>query len=62
MVNVRLLDFFDKKGALSTLQYAGVAKRKIIDQVLSLEATVGSPKQTVSKSNSSSSTLKKYTI
>ena len=40
MVNVRILDFFDQKGTLSTLQYGDRAKRTIIDKLLSLEATV----------------------
>ena len=39
-MNVRLLDFFDQKGTLSTLQYGGRAKRTTIDDLLSLEATV----------------------
>ena len=40
MVNVRLFDFFDQKGTLSTVQYRGRAKRTTIDQLLSLEDTV----------------------
>ena len=40
MVNVRLLDFFDQKGTLSTLQCGVRAKRTTIDHLLSLEATV----------------------
>ena len=40
MVNVRLLDFFDQKRTLSTLQCGGRAKRTTIDHLLSLEATV----------------------
>ena len=40
MVNVRLLEIFDQKGTLSTLQCGGRAKRKTIDHLLSLEATV----------------------
>ena len=40
MVNVRLLDFFEQKGTLSTLQCGGRAKRTTIDHLLSLEATV----------------------
>ena len=40
MVNVRLLDFFEQKGTLSTLQWGSTAKRTNIDHLLSLEATV----------------------
>ena len=40
MVNVRLLDFFDQKRTLSTLQGEGRAKQTTFDQVLSLEVTV----------------------
>ena len=40
MVNVRLLDFFDQKGTLSTLQCGGRAKLTTIDHILSLDATV----------------------
>ena len=39
-VNVRLLDFFDRKGTLSTLQSGGRAKWTTTDHLLSLEATV----------------------
>ena len=40
IVNVRLLDFFEQKGALSTLKCGGRAKQRTIDHLLSLEATV----------------------
>ena len=40
MVNVGLLDFFDQKGALSTLHCGGRANRTTINHLLSLEATV----------------------
>ena len=40
MVNVRLVDFFDQKRTLSTLQCGGRAKRTTNDHLLSLEATV----------------------
>ena len=40
VINVRLLDFFDRKGTLSTVQCGGRAKRTSIDRLLSLEATV----------------------
>ena len=40
MLNVRLLDFFDQIGTLSSLQCGGRAKRISIDHLLSLEATV----------------------
>ena len=40
MVKVRLLDFFEPKGTLSTLQGGGRAKRTAIDHLLSREATV----------------------
>ena len=39
MLKVTLLDFFDQKGTLSTLQCGGRAKRTTIDHLLSLEAT-----------------------
>ena len=58
MVNVRLLDFFDQKGTLSTLQCGGRAKRTTIGHLLSVEATVIN--QTVSTSYPSSSTWKKH--
>ena len=37
---VRLLDFFDQKGTLSTLQFGGRVKRTTNDHFLFLEATV----------------------
>ena len=40
MVNVRLLDFFEQKGTLSTPQGGGRAEQPTIDHLLSLEATV----------------------
>ena len=40
MVNVKLLDFFEQKGTLSTLQCGGRAKRTTIDHLFSLEAIV----------------------
>ena len=40
IVNVRLLNFLDQKGALSTLQCGGWAKRTTVDHLLSQEATV----------------------
>ena len=40
MVNIRLLEFFDQEGTLSTLQCGGRAKRTTVDYILSLEATV----------------------
>ena len=40
MVYVRLLDFFDQKGTLSTLQCGGRAKRRTIDYLLTLKVTV----------------------
>ena len=40
VVNVRLLDFFDQKVTLSTLQCGDRAKRTTIDHLPSLEATV----------------------
>ena len=39
-VNVKLLEFFDQRGTLSTLQCGARGKRTTIDQLLSLEATV----------------------
>ena len=41
MVNERLLEFFDQKGTLSTLQGGGRAKRATVDHLMSLETTVG---------------------
>ena len=61
-VNDRMLDFFDQKGTLSTLQCGGRAKRITIEHILSLEATVRKLKQAVSKSYPSSSTWKKHTV
>ena len=46
MVKVRLLDFFEQKGTLSTLQRGGRAKRTKIDHLLSLEATVRKAQET----------------
>ena len=40
MENVRLLDFFEPEGTLSTLQCRGRAKGTTFDHLLSLEATV----------------------
>ena len=40
IVNVRLLDFFEQKGTLSTLHCGGRAKRITIDHLLSLKETV----------------------
>ena len=40
MINVKLLDFFDQKRTMLSLQCCGRAKRTIIDHLLSLEATV----------------------
>ena len=40
MVYVRLLDFFEQKGALLPLQCGGSAKRTTIDHLLSLTAIV----------------------
>ena len=40
MIDVRLLDFFDQKGTLSSLQCWDRAKQTTIDHLLSLEATV----------------------
>ena len=40
MVNVRLLDFFEQNGILSTLQCGGRTKRTTIDYLLSLGDTV----------------------
>ena len=40
MVNVRLLDFFEQKGTLTTLQCGGRAKRGTIKHQLGLEAEV----------------------
>ena len=40
IVNVRLMDFLDHKGTLSTLQCGGRAERTTIDYLLSLEAIV----------------------
>ena len=40
MVNVRLLDFFEKKGTLLTLQCGGRAKRTTIEHLFSMEAKV----------------------
>ena len=37
MVNIRLVDFFDQRGTLSTLLCEGRAKRTTIDYLLSLE-------------------------
>ena len=40
MVKVRLLDFFEHKGTLLTLQFGSRVKRTSIDHLLSLEAIV----------------------
>ena len=40
IVNVGLMDYFDQKKTLSTLECGGRAKRTTIDHILSLEATV----------------------
>ena len=47
MVNVRLLDFFNQKGTLSTLKCGGRAKRTTIGHLLSLEATVVTAQATI---------------